>query len=174
MYLRLPKLTISVNDARIMAKNGWYGKCFECGNQMAENDLQANPLAIYCDDPNCEDAFRLEFPKLWIGFHIDKRRFEMNEVEKKLAILRLNYGETSRSPEKNERNDFRADLQWMERRLYSLNQELIALYSAKGNCEAGSYGMCEKCGEEIPAVRLKVVPWAINCPDCLKSMRVLH
>ncbi len=32
--------------------------------------------------------------------------------------------------------------------------------------ENGEYGICEGCGKEIPAKRLKVIPWAKLCLEC--------
>jgi len=32
--------------------------------------------------------------------------------------------------------------------------------------EQGTYGICEKCGAEIPAKRLEVIPFATTCVDC--------
>jgi DnaK suppressor protein len=32
--------------------------------------------------------------------------------------------------------------------------------------EAGSHGICQPCGNAIPAARLKAVPWARYCIDC--------
>jgi DnaK suppressor protein len=32
--------------------------------------------------------------------------------------------------------------------------------------EAGEYGICGVCGEKIPMVRLKAIPWTRCCVDC--------
>jgi len=32
--------------------------------------------------------------------------------------------------------------------------------------EAGTYGECAECGTEIPAARLKALPFAVLCRDC--------
>jgi DnaK suppressor protein len=32
--------------------------------------------------------------------------------------------------------------------------------------EAGEYGICGVCGERIPMVRLKAIPWTRCCVDC--------
>ncbi|PYQ39368.1 MAG: conjugal transfer protein TraR [Acidobacteria bacterium] len=32
--------------------------------------------------------------------------------------------------------------------------------------EAGTYGQCAECGTEIPAARLKALPFAVLCRDC--------
>lgn len=41
--------------------------------------------------------------------------------------------------------------------------------------ERGRYGICARCGEEIPLERLKAVPFAIYCVDCQQGRdRVRH
>jgi DnaK suppressor protein len=32
--------------------------------------------------------------------------------------------------------------------------------------DAGTYGVCGECGEEIEARRLEAVPYAATCTDC--------
>ena|ERR1700760_1794403 len=32
--------------------------------------------------------------------------------------------------------------------------------------EKGEYGICSSCGEEIPALRLRAIPWTRRCIDC--------
>ena len=32
--------------------------------------------------------------------------------------------------------------------------------------ENGTYGICDFCGEEIPAARLKAIPYALTCVNC--------
>ena len=32
--------------------------------------------------------------------------------------------------------------------------------------ETGGYGLCERCGRDIPEGRLEALPWAIRCVDC--------
>jgi DnaK suppressor protein len=40
--------------------------------------------------------------------------------------------------------------------------------------EAGTYGVCERCGEEIPIERLKVEPFARYCVPCLNQIEALE
>lgn len=35
--------------------------------------------------------------------------------------------------------------------------------------EAGSFGICEGCGSEIPRDRLEAIPYALLCIDCKKA-----
>ncbi|MCU0484113.1 MAG: TraR/DksA C4-type zinc finger protein [Chloroflexi bacterium] len=46
-----------------------------------------------------------------------------------------------------------------ERRIHAIDHALARL-------DAGTYGTCEICGNEIPAERLEVVPWATTCVAC--------
>jgi len=36
--------------------------------------------------------------------------------------------------------------------------------------DAGTYGTCETCREEIAAKRLKAIPWARNCRECQERL----
>lgn len=35
--------------------------------------------------------------------------------------------------------------------------------------EEGSYGRCDRCGEPIPAARLRAAPESVLCIDCVRS-----
>ena len=43
-----------VTDALVRLKQGEYGYCFECGEEIAEKRLRALPFAVRCKD--CEEA----------------------------------------------------------------------------------------------------------------------
>jgi DnaK suppressor protein len=49
-------------------------------------------------------------------------------------------------------------------------QKLEQIESALSRMEHGEYGFCEDCGENIPAGRLKAMPFATLCVKC-KSER---
>ena len=36
----------------------------------------------------------------------------------------------------------------------------------------GKYGVCQKCGKDIPQARLKIIPESAYCIDCEKKLRV--
>lgn len=44
--------------------------------------------------------------------------------------------------------------------------ELALVTSALARIEQGTYGDCEKCGEEIPYARLKAIPYTKYCITC--------
>lgn len=49
----------------------------------------------------------------------------------------------------------------------STQEQLLAMLEdvrkARAHVADGSYGLCEVCGEPIPAERLEARPWAIRC-----------
>lgn len=46
------------------------------------------------------------------------------------------------------------------------SRELREIESALKRVALGTYGVCEGCGEEISANRLKALPWARYCLTC--------
>lgn len=44
--------------------------------------------------------------------------------------------------------------------------ELAEIDRALARLDAGEYGSCERCGDEIPAARLRVKPAATTCAAC--------
>ena len=45
-------------------------------------------------------------------------------------------------------------------------QTLRLIDAALKRIEAGTYGICSECGEEIPAARLKALPYVTTCINC--------
>lgn len=45
-------------------------------------------------------------------------------------------------------------------------RELMAIERALAKMSTGNFGICEDCGEEIPAKRLQVLPEARLCANC--------
>jgi DnaK suppressor protein len=45
-------------------------------------------------------------------------------------------------------------------------KKLLAIDEALDKIKEGSYGICEECGEQIGAGRLKVMPLAKHCVEC--------
>jgi DnaK suppressor protein len=43
------------------------------------------------------------------------------------------------------------------------SEQLAQVEDALRAIEAGTYGVCSECGEEIPQARLNAVPWATLC-----------
>lgn len=52
------------------------------------------------------------------------------------------------------------------RRLETHRESLFKIDEALRKIREGTYGVCEDCGDDISAERLKVLPFAIFCRDC--------
>jgi DnaK suppressor protein len=50
------------------------------------------------------------------------------------------------------------------------SDELSQIETALARIESGDFGICEECGQSIPAERLKVLPYAVTCIDCKRSL----
>ena len=46
------------------------------------------------------------------------------------------------------------------------SETLNRVNEALGRLEAGSYGFCYECGDEISEPRLRALPFALRCKDC--------
>jgi RNA polymerase-binding transcription factor DksA len=46
--------------------------------------------------------------------------------------------------------------------------EIRQIHAALGRVEAGDYGVCVRCGEEIAEARLDLLPWTPVCRRCAK------
>ena len=51
--------------------------------------------------------------------------------------------------------------------------ELDQVNYALRRLENGNYGICEDCGEPISDKRLKALPFAVKCIECIDDERVL-
>ena len=62
-------------------------------------------------------------------------------------------------------------VQEMDLALMQMKSETLAkIEDALGRLEAGTYGRCGDCGEEISAARLRALPFADRCRDCQESL----
>lgn len=54
----------------------------------------------------------------------------------------------------------------------SLNRtDLLRLQNARSRIEAGTYGVCIRCGKDIPLGRLRHVPQALMCVPCAEKQK---
>jgi len=60
------------------------------------------------------------------------------------------------------------------RKLTLHKQTLNKIEEALRKIDEGTYGICEDCGAEIPEERLKVIPFAIYCVDCMETREKLE
>ena len=48
----------------------------------------------------------------------------------------------------------------------ALRSDLRDVGRALSKMDAGTYGICERCGQAISIERLEALPWAVLCIDC--------
>ena len=48
----------------------------------------------------------------------------------------------------------------------ALRSNLLDVERAVAKMDAGTYGICERCGQPISLERLEALPWAVLCIDC--------
>jgi DnaK suppressor protein len=48
----------------------------------------------------------------------------------------------------------------------ALRSNLFDVQRALARMDAGTYGVCERCGNGISSERLEALPWAVLCIDC--------
>ena len=52
------------------------------------------------------------------------------------------------------------------------SRELAQIENALEQVEAGRYGICERCDNAIPILRLKALPYATHCIGCQREMEM--
>ena len=48
--------------------------------------------------------------------------------------------------------------------------ELVMIKAALKRIDSGEYFICDKCGEDIPASRLELIPFAATCVSCAEKI----
>ncbi len=98
----------------------------------------------------------------------DRRREILNEVQSKIKDVRsegtasLNTGVVD--AEETSVSDIQEDI---ELALIQMKAEtLTRVNEALERLNAGNYGRCNECGDEISPQRLRALPFAVRCKDC--------
>ncbi|GAA2372876.1 hypothetical protein Cme02nite_01430 [Catellatospora methionotrophica] len=52
----------------------------------------------------------------------------------------------------------------------ALSEQLEKLQTALSRLEAGTFGVCARCGQQVPVIRLEVMPWATHCVPCQSAL----
>ena len=111
-----------------------------------------------------------------------KTRIEYEQIKKMLQKMRmdiineLSKKKTTLEEEKNvEIEDLDAIAADRNREYEYLlttmdTKKLKQIDEALAKIENNTYGMCEECGEEIPVARLKILPFAKLCIDCVSNV----
>jgi len=103
---------------------------------------------------------------------IDVRKIKKELGEKKEELL--TFLKSTHEIEKGNRDDYELahhyQISEQKNSLNSHNQKLLAqIEEALGKIENGTYGMCDRCGKPIDPDRLKILPHANYCMECLNK-----
>ena len=84
-----------------------------------------------------------------------------------LALRRKKYQETLLSKTDSQLAQLEQLTSNVEFALIQMKSETLnRVNEALGRLEAGSYGFCYECGDEISEARLRALPFALRCKDC--------
>ena len=96
--------------------------------------------------------------------HLEEERVSLERqlAEQGLGAVDVDEGFADSAQATAERSEIIA----VEEQHESLHKEIVA---ALARIEEGTYGLCEKCGSEIPEERLEAVPTATLCVSCKQA-----
>jgi len=96
----------------------------------------------------------------------DRRRELVYEVQGKIRDGRRDYNKEREVLDEGETSE--VDIQEeIEFALIEMKAETLKkIDAALRRIGEGTYGECFECGEEIPAARLRALPFAVRCKDC--------
>lgn len=104
----------------------------------------------------------------------EKERLEeqIEDYERDLEEARLTESSSDRSPDPGNAEASSMKLEYAKE--LSIEQNTLDLLSkvnrALERVEAGTYGICESCGNSIPVERLDVLPYSTLCVECASRM----
>ena len=104
----------------------------------------------------------------------DRRREILNEVQSKIKDVRsegtANLTTGVVDAEETSVSDIQEDI---ELALIQMKAEtLTRVNEALERLNAGSYGRCNECGDEISPQRLRALPFAVRCKDCEEAREI--
>ncbi len=97
---------------------------------------------------------------------LTKQRTEIIDRHQEIHVTRTRLSEPDPEPEeKAQKEDISEVLDHLDDRE---KNEVLEMDKALSKIDAGSYGVCESCGRNIPISRLLSVPWSPFCRRCEK------
>jgi DnaK suppressor protein len=101
-----------------------------------------------------------------VRIRLQRRRREILEASHRAVTAIDELRRAERDPETAEASQSE-QLQYDLSRLGELEQRELALVDAAiARVEAGEYGTCRDCREEIDSARLEALPFVLDCADC--------
>lgn len=104
----------------------------------------------------------------------EKVRLEelVEDYQRELEEARLTESSSDRSPDPGNAEASSMKLEYAKE--LSIEQNTLDLLSkvnhALSRVEAGTYGICESCGNSIPVERLDVLPYSTLCVECASRL----
>ena len=100
---------------------------------------------------------------------LEERRLEIiGEVQHKMRHVRAEGAAVTSQGVRDEAESSEAEIQDdIEFALLQMKAETLSkITEALSGLEAGTYGYCYECGEEIARQRLRALPFAVRCKEC--------
>ncbi|QRM56849.1 TraR/DksA family transcriptional regulator [Sinorhizobium sp. BG8] len=91
-----------------------------------------------------------------------------NELDRRLGRIEADLG-SPMDPDSEERATERENDQVLEEFGNEGVKELQAINAALDRIRAGTFGICAKCGNPVSPARLKAVPYAALCEECIAT-----
>ena len=104
---------------------------------------------------------------------LEWRRLEIiGEVQHKIRTVRKEGAAVTGQDVRDEAESSEAEIQDdIEFALLQIKTETLAkITEALSRLQAGAYGYCYDCGEEIAEQRLRVLPFAVRCKGCEEEL----
>ncbi|AZS42563.1 General stress protein 16O [Microbacterium oleivorans] len=94
-------------------------------------------------------------------------RAQLSRLDADDAALRVDRSDATADDEHDpEGSTLSGEWQRVDALRASTRDELAQVAMALARVDAGTYGVCERCGREIPAARMEVRPQATMCVAC--------
>ncbi|EZP27593.1 TraR/DksA family transcriptional regulator [Microbacterium oleivorans] len=94
-------------------------------------------------------------------------RAQLSRLDADDAALRVDRSDATADDEHDpEGSTLSGEWQRVDALRASTRDELAQVATALARVDAGTYGVCERCGREIPAARMEVRPQATMCVAC--------
>ena len=107
----------------------------------------------------------------WIDARRELVRMRLAEADRRLTDVRAARGDWI--DEEHDPEGFSLTFEWAQAEgiRAGLTSELAELDAAQGRLDAGTYGVCRRCGESIPGPQLERNPARTECVACADGGR---
>jgi DnaK suppressor protein len=165
--LENPEFKKRLARACTRAEAGTFGKC-GCGVSLSA-DLIVNGDALTEHCPACalEHANKRaeQFRQTMEGMKTTAAR-ELEAFQRQSEELALQEGDSRKGGDEADRSTDDSPRKVLETLIANRTRQIESINGALARIEAGEYGVCEGCNEEIPIGRLKAVPFTRTCVRC--------